>query len=372
LVLHDAGSGVDLQYPSEAVINKPFTPREFLDAIASFSSGGGAAVSSEQSPFSGAEFEDDLIDSALGLDKIEVDDTKVLDDDTGVYRKQFKKSPVESMIGFEFKGSQDDAAKKPNKIESITVPVDAPTGTPTEPSQPVAGKGTGKEGPIEFLGRTGDKTPGKPPSNLSESSKIEIIPDQYGIISPEETAEALRPKDTHDSHDYEWFLQELQREAQADKLFERDQETPSPKSRPTAPSGSSRTGPSGQAQAIGNSTIPPSHSEAIDQFISEFKKEVDKITGDDANITVTNISIPSQDAGVEAKSDDASLTWEEGVDSIPAAQVRTISKEMIDAIARRVAEQLVARIDPQVVYAMIKDAIYSMMRRYDDEKVRRP
>ena len=150
-----------------------------------------------------------------------------------------------------------------------------------------------------------------------------------------------------------------------DKLFEQDQETPSSKSGSPA-AASFGQGPSGR------SNLPPAHSEAIDQFISEFKKEVDKITGDDANITVTNVSIPSQDTAHESRREEAPLTWEDGAESLPAAQIRTISKEMIEAIARRVAEQLVARIDSQVVYAMIKDAIYSMMGRHEDRKVRRP
>ena len=146
LILHDTTAG-DLPYPPEAVIGKPFTPREFLDKVSIF--GGQLPSSADQnSPFAGTDVEDDIIDAALGLDKLEVDDTRVMGEDTGVFRVMNKKQTREAMIGYEYKAQADDSSITKKKIDEIQVPPDAAD----KPGKPDKQQKPAPEAEHEFLG----------------------------------------------------------------------------------------------------------------------------------------------------------------------------------------------------------------------------
>ena len=70
-----------LPFPSEAVINLPFDPKEFVDRVTALTGPSQTPPASPQSPstettnpLGGTELEDGAIDAALGLDLIEVTD----------------------------------------------------------------------------------------------------------------------------------------------------------------------------------------------------------------------------------------------------------------------------------------------------------
>lgn len=366
LILHDPNSGPDPAYPPESIIAKPFTPRDFLAAIGPFVGSEQTVSASDQTPFSGADFEDALIDSALGLDKIEVDDAEVMEDDTAIYRKQNKKGITESLIGFDIKVNPDDTTKTVRgKIESVNVPAEgddnpeSPSATEDEPEQP--------EKPAEVLGQD-DADASPPDAGLTESSKIEIVTDQYGIASLPDTSEIIQPEDEDKAHDYEWFLSELRREASGEKKPAPPEDVPmgpqvSLDDKPAKASASqtkkpAEKKPSPKAQPKDSST----HGEAIDKFISEFKKEVDKITGDSAD-QITVATIAADDSEPAGSGRDADLNWEERLEKIPEDQLKSISREIVDAVAKQVARQLIARIDPDVVYNLIKAAVDARLGR---------
>lgn len=383
LILHDPSAG-ELSYPPEAIINKPFTPRDFLEAVAVFGGREDQPAMAESSPFSGADFEEDLIDSALGLDKIEVDGSEVMEDDTGVYRKE-RKHKTESMIGFDYTVKTGDTAKTtiphidavnvPPEPEPLAADIPSPEVSPAEtpaPDAPPAKTPAPKTPPAdtetkaeeikaepEFLGDKDDIEPPRP-DVLSESSKIEIITDQYGIIASPESFEAVSPGDSQETHDYEWFLTELQKEADS---ADQPAAPPAPPAKevPSAPRAKDAPPAPGQP-AVSD------HSEAVDKFISEFKKEMEKITSDGAaSIPVANI--PPPEAGPEApvKAGPA-LPWEDKLENITPGEIRNLSKEMVQVMASRVAEQIVARLDTETVYRLIKEVIDDTVRRRVHEK----
>jgi CheY-like chemotaxis protein len=216
LILHDPNSGPEPGYPPESIIAKPFTPRDFLATIGPFVGSEETVTTSDPTPFSGADFEDALIDSALGLDKIEVDDAEIMEDDTGIYRRQNRKGVTESMIGFDLKVNPDDTTKAiRGKIESMKVPAEAEETPETPPDEKPADSAPQDD--------SGEEIPDK---GLNESSEIEIITDQYGITSIPEAADLIRADDDDKAHDYEWFLSELRREASGEKKPEPVGETP--------------------------------------------------------------------------------------------------------------------------------------------------
>jgi CheY-like chemotaxis protein len=356
LILHDPNSGPEPAYPPESIIAKPFTPRDFLAAIGPFVGAEQTVSTSDQTPFSGADFEDALIDSALGLDKIEVDDAEVMQDDTGIYRRQNKKGITESLIGLDIKVNPDDTTKAVRgKIESVNVPADAENVDDTPP--PADDEPEKTEEPAENVEQP------QQDAGLTESSKIEIITDQYGIAAIPEPSEIIQPDDEDKAHDYEWFLSELRREASGEKAKIPDEDVPvepqvsldekpaEAKAAPQPKKPAEKT-PEPKAKSKESAT----HGEAIDKFISEFKKEVDKITGDAADqITVSTIAADDSDEAGSRPADD--LNWEERLEKIPEDQIKQMSQEIVDALAKQVARQLVSRIDPDVVYHLIKAAL---------------
>lgn len=367
LVLHDPASGEDITYPPEAIINKPFTPRDFLDAVAAF--GGGQPKTAAASPFDGADFEDALIDSALGLDKIEVDDAEVLDDDTSVYRKHGKGAKVESMIGFDVKVSPDDTTKTSKKqIDAINLPP-APD-SPKEKHSTTPGPEP--EDSDEFLGQEDKVSSRSGLEKLSESSKIEIVTDQYGITTPEDLISASEAMNTDENHDYDWFMNELRKENKEESFS-----PPGSKEKPqggTSTPASGKSSPGVPADRHGEKAQPPTHTEAVDKFISEFKKEMEKITGDPTGgIEVANIAAspePGSKSHPDPASGKAKLEWEEGLEKITPAEISSIAGKLVESLADRVAQRIVENLDQDIIYHLIKDSIDTVLSRNVREKSR--
>jgi DNA-binding response OmpR family regulator len=375
LVLHDSAAGHDIVYPPEAIINKPFTPRDFLESVAAF--GGGEAPASEPAPVSENDLEDAIIDSALGLDKIDVDDAEILEDDTGVYRKQGKNDKTESMIGYDYKMSAEDTTKTTKKkIDAINVPPEQPD-TPAEQDQ-ADKKSPEKEKEREFLGKPDQPLKNKSLESLSESSKIEIVDDQYGIASSPDISAKDVDADSGAGHDYDWFLKELQKEEQTETPPSKKTKKSETKTSPPAGTTQQSPMPSEAPQAERSAQKQPtteSHTEAVDKFISEFKKEMERITSDPetdseatkAKIEVTNIAPPDSTKATS----ETGIKWEEGLDGATPEDIRGLSRQLIDTIAGHIAEKIAARLDEDIIYHLIKDSIDNVLQRPPKEKSRR-
>jgi DNA-binding response OmpR family regulator len=385
LILHDPTGG-DIAYPPEAVISKPFTPRDFLEAVSAF--GGGQSPGQDASPFGGEDLEDAIIDSALGLDKIEVDDAEVMDDDSSVFRKKEKSNKVESMIGYDAKVSPEDTAKNllTNKVDAINVPPETPKSEielPSEPEQKPKEepepKPEAKDDKQQFLGEEETAPPGKPPLGLSESSKIEIVTDQYGISAPGEIPDAPGSADSDEHHDYDWFLKELQKEgSEADAPKPAVDQKPKPQPSPPAPPPEAAapqpapTPPQAPQEQKPEPGQPETHTEAVDKFISEFKKEMEKITGDaTSGIEVTNIAPPEREEAPKPPAPGSDLKWEEGLEKVTPAEIQTISEQLVASLADQIAEKIVASLDKDIIYHLIKDSIDTVVQRYVQEKSRK-
>jgi len=364
LVLHDPSAGDEIAYPPEAIINKPFTPRDFLEAVSVF--GEGKEANASASPLSNTDFEDALIDTALGLDKIEVDGAEVLDDGTFVNNEQNTKAQVESLIGYDAEVQSDESAKNhAEDIDSINVPPDTPD-TPDTPEAPTpAQPEKATEAKPEFLGIHKDAPP-KKQETLTESSKIEIVTDQFGISLPEESLQFHDNSDSGGTHDYDWFLKELRKEAEGG-------EAGGAKDAGTAGASGQKTSTPAGTPSPKNE---PTHTQAVDKFISEFKKEMEKIAGSDtpSNIEVTNIAPKEAAAGPEkpkAAATDENLSWEEGLERVTPAEIKVISRQLIGMMAGEIAAKIVARLDEDIIYHLIKESIDNLVQRHASEKSRK-
>ncbi len=369
LILHDPAGG-DLPFPPEAIINKPFTPRDFLATVSVFC-GELDMAPAEGQPFQGSDLEDDIIDAALGLDKIEVDGSAVMVDDTTTSQRKNHKNIPESMIGFESKNGKDKTSTSPGQIDQVKVKASQDSQeveTPVvEPEQtPVSNKDH------TFLGVDSDKMPASKPE-MSESSKIEIVTDQYGLV---QTPDLLRPeKKEAGGHDYDWFINEMQDMAKGVKPTAGDSGTIqiSPNSdglAPVAPPPTTSTAPTkistqsvqavpsvndkNGSQPVDLKAVPESkteHGEAVDKFISEFKKEMEKISDDSTGgVPTANIPAPSD-------SDSASLKWQESTGGGTARIGAALSEEKIDDITQRIIDKIFVQISRETLYRIIREAI---------------
>jgi len=369
LVLHDATTG-DIAYPAEATINKPFTPREFLDAVSGFS-GQRQSEDAQETPFTDDDLEDAIIDSALGLDKIEVDEAEVLEEDTGVYRKNRKDNKVEAMIGYSYKISADDTSKSSkNKIDAINIPPEMKKPAEQEKSDKKE-KDDSKKEEFEFLGNNEGKVKKPGSGDLSESSKIEIVTDQYGISVPDQPVETEAESQEDEDHDYDWFMKELRKEADGGENDESaPQSAPESKQKPAQPK-TAEVDSEPAPEETGSAEAKSTHTEAVDKFISEFKKEMEKITGDPgANIEVTNIAPAENESPQlpEPSSPKQDLNWEEGVEKLSSADIGEISSQLISEIAEQIARKIVERLDEEIICHLIKETLENAVRKQQKQK----
>lgn len=339
LVLHDPATG-SLDYPPEAIVAKPFTPREFMEKVTVFGGAPQPAAVPDAAPVKVLDLEDEIIDAALGLDKIEVSDAEVLGNDTGMYRIRNKKVTTESMIGYDYKSNTEDSAITKKKIDEINVP--AEPGTPAK-----AG---------DFLGADSAKLKTRPAETMSASSKIEIVPDQYGIVRPEDIIEQTQSASESSSHDYDWFVKEMKNAGSpnaAPTAVHGDSgslriTSPSDLLSPSTPAPASTPAPVPEAPALDSK--PTTHAEAVGKFISEFRKEIEKIAGEAVPVTTAAEVVPKPEAPTTGQ-----LNWIEALEKISPTEIRAISTELIAQVAAQIAERVAARLDPEMVYVILRE-----------------
>ncbi len=356
LILHDP-TLCDLAYPPEAVVNKPFTPREFLDKVSAFTGGGVGPVVTKEVVQPEGGVEDELIDQALGLDRLEVDGTEVMGNDTGVFRAMNKKVRKESMIGFEFKADSEDTTdtgRKTKSIDQVKVPAD----------QKTSGQPPKEE--VEFLGQDSKQFKVPPKEGLSESSKIEIVTDQYGMIDPHQF-EPDESHETHRNHDYNWFINEMQKESSGTDTSDTGSLKLEPTSQgldPVTPvSSASISGTKAKQTPLrAEASAAPTHTQAVDKFISEFKKEMEKISEDGspglADIPVKKVA--SDKTKATPKGTD--FNWEEAIERV-STEARVISRELVAAIAQKVTVGILARIDQEHLYRLIRECFVQVLEK---------
>jgi DNA-binding response OmpR family regulator len=359
VLLHDSMTGHGPDYPEEMTIQKPFTPADFMNKIAALSQGGIiesdlASVETSEADLSGDSVEEDIIDAALGLNQIEVDSSEVLNNDTGVFRKKNRKHTTEKMIGFDYKskGDDDEPGSSSDEIEVMNV-------TDSELKEDDAAPATVSDEP-EFLGSDSSKVKRakKPPQDMSESSKLDIPTDQYSMIkAPEDFESGGKGKDSS-GHDYDWFINELKKETEGSKKKKSEPEDLEimPTSEGMDPSVKPTSGKSMPPSLSPNT--PKSHKEAVDKFITEFKREIEKIT-DDSSVEHGHAA-SSKTAKPHGKGAVSAATAPSGDYS---GDFHDMARRLIDVIAVRVAERILSRLQPEAIYAILKESLEEELKK---------
>jgi len=310
LIIADA-DGPELSYPPEVILSRPFETEDFLNKVKLFIGPGidqkTKEVISEKEPFSIGDVNDSFLDAALGIDHIDVESSEVMDQTTITEKAETKKKTDETTdfgIAYknESKANDDDNS---NKVESLLIRED------------------GSEQKILEKEELPD---------LSASSKIDIPTDQFDISGSKGPGSPERAKETKtDDHDYDWFINEMKKET-GDIKFDK----------PGKDAGSQKIQTTNAAMDL-NPIMPSKEKDApdkpeikvggVDQFISEFKQEME------------------QSAPESAKTPAAPKPGK----TEPGMEIELDINQIADFIAEKIVDRLMAKINKEDISSLIKE-----------------
>jgi DNA-binding response OmpR family regulator len=331
MLLFDDPDNKDLPFPSEVIIPRPFDPKEFLEKVAVFSGTEPKDVQAvaAANPLDSVGLDDDLLDAALGLDRIDVTDSEVMNRrETGNERSAALTEEKYSGIGMNEKVTK--RSKESGKVETVMIREHA-----------------------ENAHGTGDQQQ-KPQTSQSASGELEILTDQYGLTDAGDAQE----DDQSQVHDYEWFINEMRKDVEA----------------PSPPSGDSTKDSvttselpiSEPASMVDPITPPPAtlsaqtqqpQASGVEKFINEFKKEVEK-----AHADATETIMLEAEQTVAGQPDGISKKWEETFENLTAEQMNLFTRQLCADLAEKIAEKIVSKIDADKLLNLIKKEILQQAR----------
>ena len=318
-------TGRELSYPDEVILPRPFKTDDFLERVRLFIGAGAQHKEdgkiAEVDPFSTGAVDDEFLDAALGIDSIDVESSEVMDKTT-ITEKARRQSKTKKATEFSL-GHAEEAENGPDddtssKVESLLIRED------------------GSEQKIPEKEELPD---------LTASSKIEISSDQYGINEP---AKPAPPPERDKSHDYDWFINEMQKETK-DVKFPADPNDSGPlKIETTNPSeGMEQIKPPMRKET--EAPKPEIKSGGVDKFISEFKEEMEKLSPAESQ---SESRKSTDDRKIkEQRKDQQSETKQ--ADNLDLIDVETFSKRL----AEKIAQMLVEKIDRKEMNRLISECL---------------
>jgi hypothetical protein len=325
-------SGGDLPFPPEVVIGRPFDSEEFLEKVRVFSGlSGSQQKQAEPNPLEQANLDDDFLDAALGIDRIDVTDSQVMDKTVSGTKNVAAKSP-DKFIGFDHVEKEPKKATESGKVESVMIH-DVDGSDIRRPEQ--------------------DR---KRPPSPSASGKLEILADQYGLSDPK----AMREEREGQVHDYEWFIDEMRKETveplaspqpPADSLPD---DAPPPELTVSEPASiiDPVTPPPGTPEPL--DAPSPDTGSSVDKFLDEFKKEVEKLQSDVPESVNLEPEQPSR-----SSSRGSERVWQESAESIATDEVRLFTHQLRTELAEKIAEKIMTKIDSKELLNLLKNEILS-------------
>ena len=319
LLLANEGES-DLPLPPEAVIVKPFDPREFMEKINLFS---GNTKPTAKNPLAASEVADEFLDAALGLDRIDVTDSEIMNQTVSGRIK--KVDSVEKMIGYDHQQENTDITSDSRKVESLMIRED--------------------DTDMDNAHKKAEQNQKK----YNETGSLEILDDQFGMEQPAH----LTPQKNHSDHDYNWFLDELANENSPAKQKQKEQNVSDSQSLKFE-STSSFVDPI--TPAISQKETRETSS--VDKFIDEFKKEVEKFGSDEPESITLNE--PKQQKLSESGS---VLQWTDSIEKITPQQVELFKKEFVRELADKIAIKIVSKIDSDKLLQLLKQEIINKAKK---------
>ena len=322
-----------LDFPAEVVIPRPFDPREFLSKVAVFI---GQVDNNKRAaagnPLGGSDVDDDFLDAALGLDKLDVTDSEVMDKTSSVPTRKVKSSS-EKVIHYENDDHGANEESEVARVESLMVGEDQH--------------------------QIRHKPPRKPGKAPEASGKLEILNDQYGLT------ETPAPSQEEDEgvHDYDWFVNSMK--VDADPTAHKPAAGQSKAPTPSDSQKLSFTEPSAAVDPVtpppGQAAIPRRSRKdggvGVEKFIDEFKREIEQLRTEDG---VEDVFVSDPPASGKSKS--GGMSWDEKVENLTPEKIRLFTEEFTDRMGKKVAEMLVSKIDIEKLTRMIQREILQELK----------
>ncbi len=337
--------GRSLPYPDEVILPRPFNPSEFIERVKLFVGGGLDENPLKQQPSDDAfpvdSIDDEFLDSALGVDNIEVEESEVLNQTTGIANIKKTQGPAKNKDVFDTLQPDDENGKagKSETVESLLI----------------RDEDSGKVSTEE-----------KKPDDPSTSSNLEISPDQYGFTDdePKPVEKPVEQPKPDKKHDYDWFIDEMKKEGGKPGT------TPAKEKSDTDDSGLVKTPNSDAVEPI---SLPQSKTTAassdkakaeaqitpggVDKFISDFKEEAERISAGEKsspNATHTSGKTPTETISTQVVDKPAQ-------ESKDAPSVRQIDEEvrhfcnnLVEILSEKLAKKIVDKIDKDELYEIIQ------------------
>jgi CheY-like chemotaxis protein len=308
-----------LDFPDEVVVRRPFDPRDFMAKVSVFLGQMESREPSKANPLKASSVDDEFLDAALGLDRLVVTDSEVMDG-TGAVRLPKTGAQSVQSVG----QPHPEEFTQSTKIESLMIQEDV--------SQ-IVHKPAAKKGPLPVEG----------------TGKLEILADQYGMADPS----ALAGQPEGQAHDYDWFINAMRSDdapgagAAPAAHANRDPRSESGKltfSEPSAAVDPVTPGPGQGGQR-------PASTSGVEKFIDEFKREIEQLRADESDILQEPVPARAETKSVNG------LSWDETLERLTTEQAAAFTREFAAELGRRVAEMVVAKIDADKLLRMIKNEI---------------
>ena len=318
--------GRSLPYPDEVILPRPFDPKDFVERVRLFVGGGIEPPQEDKvqtiEPFPVGSIDDEFLDAALGIDRIEVENSEIMDKTSSNLKADLQGQTSKKDIFEIHRPEQNDSGKvnDNDKVESLLI---------REESQSV--KEVDKPKQPEF----------------SASSKLEIPADQYGLLEPAAAGD-VEPRDV--SHDYNWFINEMQKEVSQMQslhagLGDDSQRLKTIETRETLEPVMPPSPVESDASPIEMAAKPQIKGGGVDQFISEFKKEAERISAQ-------FIGEPTKS---EMGREETASCREANTDHETAStETHLFINNLIEVLSEKLAKKIVDRIDREELYRIIK------------------
>jgi CheY-like chemotaxis protein len=332
--------GRELSFPDEAVLPRPFDPKDFIERVRLFVGGGSSQPTEEKvtetNSFSVDSVDDDFLDAALGIetsDNIDVESSEEMDKTTNTEKSQPEQkkdtSDAFSIAQPDYDGK--DGSEDSGKVESLMIMEDGSTKKPSDKAKS---------------------------SDLSASSKLEISTDQFGISEPPQKSE---PKIEKAANDYDWFLKEMKKDIE---------KALPPKDKETDDTGLEKTANSEGMEPIRPSSVekkpvfpekepsePKIKDGGVEQFISEFKKEMKDVTDYGRRSEQKNGKKPTEIPPVPAEPKPKQTPDKAEPDLISAGDIDQYMQQLIKQLSEKLAGQIASKINKEELRNLILDSL---------------
>jgi CheY-like chemotaxis protein len=340
--------------PSANVVIRPFEPAELINQIRQVMHTNEASAS-VSTPLTGGKVDDDFLDSALGLDQLEVTDSEDMSK-TGMVRTMMAEENTKIMGVGNFSKVTAETTKDSGKIESLMI--------------------RDEDSDIDQLAAS--KRPVK--EEIDDGSLL-LSDDQYGLTNPS----VFQQEEEVSNHDYSWFINSMQ----SDNTAKGPQQTPSHSVKTDGSHSPDSLDLTGAAEMLNPHTLGPqaqnssgptnSHSPSVpsspagmDRFIDEFRQEVEKL-GDDGPESILipgdepqyqpAASEPHGMVAVDSLIEPENASWEDKLENVTPEHMRIFTRELATRLADKIAGLILARIDQDKLLRLIKDELINEIRK---------